>query len=104
AVVAVGRVARLSRRLRLPLLLFQDTDGYDPVESADPVFLRAMADAMEHVRHAAGPKIAVILGHGHVLGTFVLGGRQLGVDFVAALPWADVSVLDVPVYEPGCFA
>ena len=98
---AVGRVGRLSRRLRMPIVLMQNTDGYDPAAHSDQAFLTEMGRALEELRTTWAPKLCLVAGHGHVLGTFVMGGRQLGMDYIVALPSAQVAPLDVPVYCPG---
>ena len=95
------RVAGLSGRCRIPLVLVQDTDGYDPAEAATARFLRELGGALDAVRSTPAPKLCLVVGHGHVQGTFALGGRQLGMDLVAALPFARVVPLNVPTYAPG---
>jgi acetyl-CoA carboxylase carboxyltransferase component len=100
-VIAIGRVAHLSRRLRMPLVFVQDTDGYDPVAARSPEFLRQLAVALDEVRKTWAPKLVLVTGHGHVLGSFVMGGRQLGMDYVMALPFAQVAPRDIVTFHPG---
>lgn len=94
---AISRAARLARRAVLPLLLVQDTAGYERGEHVMP----ALAEALREVQAVHTPKLTLVTGRGHVLGTFVLGGRQLGIDLAVALPTAQVAALDVPSYVPG---
>lgn len=100
-VSAIGRAARLSRRLRMPLILIQDTDGYDPHAASTPQFLQALARTTDEIRTTFAPKLVLVTGHGHVLGSFVMGGRQLVMDYVMALPFAKVAPRDVVAYHPG---
>ena len=79
----------------------QDTPGYDPAQAHDGEFLRSLTQAIDLIRTLPAPKLAVVAGQGHVLGTFVLGGRQLGIDFVAALAFSAVAAVDIPSYFPG---
>lgn len=102
-VYAVGDAARLARRARVPLLLVQDCDGYDPAADESDL-LRALRGTLDELRFTFTPKLGLVLGHGHVLGTWVMGGRRLGMDFIAALPSSQVSSLDVPSYRPGAVA
>ena len=100
-VTAIGRVAHLSRRLRMPLVFVQDADGYDPAAARSPEFLRRLAVALDEVRKTWAPKLVLVTGHGHVLGSFVMGGRQLGMDYVMALPFAQIAPRDVVAFHPG---
>ena len=91
----IERVAALSRRFALPLLIVQHGAGYDPAEASTPGFLAALRGAIEALRHA-GPKLVLVSERGHLLGDFALGGRELGVSYVAAWPQAAVGVDEVP--------
>ncbi len=94
------RLARLCRRFRLPLLFLQDTPGYaasSPGDQRD--LLTATSELVQTITELSAPKLVVVLRRGHVLGDFVLGGRRLGIDYVAAWPFAEI-----PTTEPAGFA
>lgn len=88
----IRRATRLSRRLGLPILIVQDIPGYDPVEREQARFVEVLGEIEEDLRLTWAPKLSLIAGQGQALGTFVLGGRQLGFDYLAAWPWAEVAV------------
>ena len=44
------------------------------------------------------PKLCLVSARGHVLGDFVLGGRELGTHYIAAWPQSRVGVDDVPSF------
>jgi acetyl-CoA carboxylase carboxyltransferase component len=93
---ALRVVARLSAKHEVPLLMIQDTGGYEgdiPPDLAQEVYLS--------IRRSRGAKLALVVGRGHVLGDFAYGGRACGVDYVCCWPDAEVGCLDVPVYRPG---
>lgn len=96
AVARLHRVAAISRRHRIPLLVTQDCAGYGP--SVGPRDVRALVGEL-HASDAV--KISIVTGRGHVLGDFVLGGRGCGYDVIWAWPTAQISTGDARVYEPG---
>ncbi len=99
ALAALLRVARLSRRCGPALLLVQDTGGYDQAVADTPQFLHLLDALIDEIRSTWAAKLVVVTGSGHVLGTFALGGRQLGIDYIAALPFARVAVTDVASFD-----
>ncbi len=94
------RLARLCRRFRLPVLFVQDTPGYAASSPADERdLLTATRELVQTIIEVQAPKLVLVLRRGHVLGEFALGGRQLGVDYIAAWPLAEI-----PTVEPLGFA
>lgn len=94
------RLAQLCRRFRLPVLFIQDTPGYaasSPGDERD--LLTATRELVQTIIEVQAPKLVLVLRRGHVLGEFALGGRQLGVDYIAAWPLAEI-----PTVEPPGFA
>ena len=96
---ALLRVARLSRRCGPALLLVQDTGGYDQAVADTPQFLHLLDALIDEIRSTWAAKLVVVTGSGHVLGTFAIGGRQLGIDYIAALPFARVAATDVASFD-----
>jgi len=97
---ALRWAARLTRKLRIPLVFLQDCATYDPSDAATATFVLQQREIIDELRSSTAPKIAVITGRGRAIGTFVLGGRQLGTDYIVALPWASVSVVDPGHFGP----
>jgi acetyl-CoA carboxylase carboxyltransferase component len=95
------RMAGLSRRWHLPLLVVQDCAGYDPSLLEDPRASRELAELVSELRASPVPIIVLVTGDGHVLGTYCLGGRQLDPALVLAWPWARVGVHDTTSYDAG---
>lgn len=94
------RLAQLCRRFRLPVLFIQDTPGYAASSPADERdLLTATRELVQTIIELRAPKLVLVLRRGHVLGEFALGGRQLGVDYIAAWPLAEI-----PTVEPLGFA
>lgn len=94
------RVARLCRRLRMPLILVQNCSGYAVSDERFDAFTDAFSRYQTEVRRIRAPKISLIAGAGHALGSFALGGRELGVHYIAAWPWASIGLADVSSYTP----
>lgn len=93
------RLVMLSRRSALPLLVIQDCAGYSPTLFEDGEAAIHLADAVSTLKSSSTPLVVLIVGDGHVLGTYCLGGRQLGPAFVLAWPWARVGVSDTRSYD-----
>jgi acetyl-CoA carboxylase carboxyltransferase component len=98
------RAAALSERLSAPLILVQDCDGYSPQIMGDPRTASSLADLVAGIRSLSQPVVSLVTGAGHVLGTYCLGGRQLGPSCVLAWPWARIGVVDTPGYDAGTLA
>lgn len=92
----IRRGVDLSGRIQVPLVLLQDCPGYDASAVAD---LDASARLSASYRRWSNPRVAVVCGTGHVLGSFALGARPLGLDFAIAWPWAHLAVNDPPAYD-----
>jgi acetyl-CoA carboxylase carboxyltransferase component len=92
------RVARIAARFRLPLTFLQHGAAYarETVESARGI--ERLAELITLLHDADVPKLCVVTGRGHVLGDFVLGGRELGTHYVAAWPQARVGIEDLPAF------
>ncbi|MBI3954045.1 MAG: hypothetical protein HY330_05985, partial [Chloroflexi bacterium] len=89
------RLARLCRRFRLPLLFIQDTPGYAEGSAADQRdLLAATGELVRTIKELPAPKLVLVLRRGHVLGDFVLGGRKLGIDYIAAWPLAELATTE----------
>ncbi len=97
----IRRLVRLTGRCGVPLVLVQDCGGYAPDAARDR---DAIARLVAEYRAWSNPRIVVVSGAGHVLGSFALGARQLGVDFVIAWPWARLAVTDPASYEEAALA
>jgi acetyl-CoA carboxylase carboxyltransferase component len=95
----IGRIARLSRRFGMPLLVIQDIRGYDPATYQSAPFLAAEAYGRQQIQRVEDGRICLVIGDGHVLGRYLLGGREIGYDAVFAWPWANIGVSDVPVFD-----
>jgi len=93
------RAVGWSRRWLLPLLVIQDCPGYDAALTDDPEVARLVNEVVERLRSSHAPIVVLVVGDGHVLGTYCLGGRQLAPTFVGAWPWARLPVTDPPRYE-----
>jgi acetyl-CoA carboxylase carboxyltransferase component len=93
------RLVALSHRSAVPLFIIQDCAGYSPTMLEDGEAAAHLADVVSGLRSASTPLVVLVVGDGHVLGTFCLGGRQLGPAFVLAWPWARVGVSDSRSYE-----
>jgi acetyl-CoA carboxylase carboxyltransferase component len=93
-------LAKLCRRFRLPVLFIQDSPGYAAMSPADERdLLLATKELVQTALEVRAPKLALILRRGHALGEFALGGRKLGIDYIAAWPLAEV-----PTVEPVGFS
>jgi acetyl-CoA carboxylase carboxyltransferase component len=93
------RAVALSERMEAPLVLVQDCDGYSPDVMDKPHAAASLVDLVAALRSLSPPFVSLVAGAGHVLGTFCLGGRQLGPSCVLAWPWARIGVVDTPGYE-----
>jgi acetyl-CoA carboxylase carboxyltransferase component len=93
------RLAALSRRYSIPLLLVQDCDGYAPDFDVDRSSAAALATLVASLRSLPAPVVCLVAGAGHVLGTYCLGGRQIDPSYVLAWPWARIGVTDTPAYD-----
>lgn len=95
----LGRSVAVSSRWRLPLLLIQDCAGYSAELATDAVVTRRLADVASAMRSSDSPTVVLVVGDGHVLGSFCLGGRELEPDYVVAWPWARLAASDPPSYD-----
>lgn len=87
------RIVSVGARLHVPFVSIQDSPGYAAgllTGSAEAASL--IRDIGEGLRRNRAAKLALITGRGQALGTFVLGGRRLGYDYIAAWPWAELPV------------
>jgi acetyl-CoA carboxylase carboxyltransferase component len=91
----VSCAAALSARRGIPLVSMQDWLGYETPTCETAMFQQVLSQAIVEVRKSPAPKFALIVGKGHVLGDFALGGRRLGFDWAGAWPWASVGIKDV---------
>ena len=85
------RVALVRKRLNLPMLLAQHGGTYRDDAMHEPGYARAVAETVNLIRDSAAPQLCLITVAGHPLGDFVLGGREIGSDYVVAWPQADVA-------------
>lgn len=85
------RLVGLAHAAGIPLIVLQDCSGYGTDVRDSPDLVTAVQGAL---RTAAVPRLCVVTGAGHVLGSFVLGGRELGGDVVLAWPWARLATWD----------
>lgn len=104
AVNKVQRLVELCNRYHLPLVFLQDTPGYlaqSDQERRD--ILARTTRLVSTIKNARTPRLAVILRQGFAMGEFVLGGRRLGMDYLAAWPLADVPAKEPVIYAqpPG---
>jgi acetyl-CoA carboxylase carboxyltransferase component len=83
----------------MPLLVIQDIRGYDPATCQSGAFQAAEAYARQQIQRVEGGRICLVVGDGHVLGRYLLGGREIGYDAVFAWPWANIGVTDVSVFD-----
>jgi propionyl-CoA carboxylase beta chain len=60
--------------------------------------IERLAELIRVLHDADVPKLCVVTERGHVLGDFVLGGRELGTHYVAAWPQAAVGIEDLPAF------
>jgi acetyl-CoA carboxylase carboxyltransferase component len=93
------RVVALSGRVSAPLILVQDCDGYSPEIMEDPRTAESLVDLIARMRALSVPVVCLVAGAGHVLGTFCLGGRQVGPWCTLAWPWARIGVVDTQDYD-----
>lgn len=92
------RLIRLADRLRLPLVLVQDCAGYSDELATHAAAAARLADAYAT---ATAPRLAVVVGDGHVLGRFAMGSHEHGLDVVLALVGARLGAQDVDDYRPA---
>jgi acetyl-CoA carboxylase carboxyltransferase component len=92
------RVARVAARLRLPIVFLQHGAAYSLEAIESPRAIERLAELLVLIHDLDVPKLCVVSGRGHVLGDFVLGGRELGSHYVAAWAQARVGVDDVPAF------
>jgi acetyl-CoA carboxylase carboxyltransferase component len=93
------RVVDLSGRMGAPLLLVQDCEGYSERIMSDPGTAGSLVELIGALRSLPSPILCLVCGDGHVLGTYCLGGRQVGPAAILAWPWARIGVVDTPGYE-----
>ena len=84
-----------SQRAGLPLLLVQDCLGYGPDLINNSSEVAALIAAY---KRNCCPRICLVVGAGHVLGTFALGSHEVGIDTAFAWPWARISPRDASSY------
>lgn len=87
----LGRSTVLAHKLGWAMLLVQDCPGYSDTLAAD---VHALAAHSAVVRGHPGLRIGLVVGDGHVLGTFALGGRRIDLDLIFAWPGARLAVTD----------
>jgi acetyl-CoA carboxylase carboxyltransferase component len=91
----ISSVAALSARRGIPLVSMQDWLGYETPTCETEMFQQVLSEVIVRVRKSPAPKFVLLVGKGHVLGDFALGGRRLGFDWAGAWPWASVGIKDV---------
>jgi acetyl-CoA carboxylase carboxyltransferase component len=101
---AIHGLVRAANNLGVAILMVQDTCGYDPELRNSPECARELSGLVRKMRSTRVPKLVLIAGRGQVLGTFALGGRGLGVDYIVTWPWADVAVHEGDAVTEGPFA
>ena len=94
----IRRVAGISRRFHIPLLLIQHGAAYDTASLNSRAYLRALSALTTELHDLEAPKLVLVVSRGHVLDDFVLGGQELGTHFVGAWPGAHVGTRPVGVY------
>jgi acetyl-CoA carboxylase carboxyltransferase component len=94
----LGRVARLASRFRLPIVLLQHGAAYARESLEAPRAIERLAEAVSLLHGAQVPKLCLVSAHGHVLGDFVLGGRELGTHYIAAWPQSRIGIEDLPSF------
>jgi acetyl-CoA carboxylase carboxyltransferase component len=92
----LAHLVRFAGHLDLPLVLVQDCAGYGDDVCRAP---REVVDLIATYRQFANPKVCIVTGAGHVLGNYVLGGHELGIDITLAWPWARLPVSDTVSYD-----
>jgi propionyl-CoA carboxylase beta chain len=94
----MSRIARIAKLFRLPIVLLQHGGAYarDAVES--PRGVERLSELITLLHDADVPKLCLVSGRGHVLGDFVLGGRELGTHYIAAWPQSRIGVDDVAAF------
>jgi len=92
------RVARLASRFRLPIVLLQHGAAYSRETLEAPRAIERLAEAVSLLHAAQVPKLCLVTAHGHVLGDFALGGRELGTHYIAAWPQSRIGVDDLPSF------
>jgi acetyl-CoA carboxylase carboxyltransferase component len=80
------------------LLLIQNGAAYDEARAASRSFVRALADTVQELHDGESLLLALVTRRGHVMGDFVLGGRELGTYYTLAWPAADLGVSDIPAF------
>lgn len=99
AVIKVHDLVELCARYHLPLLFIQDSPGYlAETEQERRDILSHVTRTVSLIKNAHVPKLGVILRQGFALGEFVLGGRKLGMDYLAAWPLAEVPTKEPVIY------
>jgi acetyl-CoA carboxylase carboxyltransferase component len=81
-----------SSRLKMGLLVIHHAVPEVATGNGRAAVAQATAAVVDEFRRSTVPKICLITGTGNVLGSFALGGRQLGLDYTVAWPWARVGV------------
>ena len=89
------RIALVRKRLNLPMLLVQHGGTYRDDAMHEPAYARAVAETVNLIRDSAAPQLCLITVTGHALGDFVLGGRDIGSDYIVAWPQADVAIQEM---------
>ncbi len=93
------RLVAVSGRLSAPLVLVQDCDGYSPDIMGNAGTTAEIVGLISDLRSLTPPITCLVAGAGHVLGTYCMGGRQVGPAAVLAWPWARIGVVDTPGYQ-----
>jgi acetyl-CoA carboxylase carboxyltransferase component len=94
----MSRVARIARLFRLPVVLIQHGAAYAREAIDSRRGLACLSELIALLHGADVPKLCLVSGRGHVLGDFVLGGRELGTHYIAAWPQSRVGVDEVPAF------
>ncbi|HUC06027.1 MAG TPA: carboxyl transferase domain-containing protein [Acidimicrobiales bacterium] len=88
----VHRLVRAAEHLQVAILMVQDIPGYDRGARTTRAFGEELSGIVSTMRRVRAPKLVLVAGRGHVIGTFALGGRGLGVDYIVTWPWAGVAL------------
>jgi propionyl-CoA carboxylase beta chain len=91
----MSRIARIAARFRLPIVLLQHGAAYSRDAIEAPRAIERLAELVTLLHDADVPKLCLVSARGHVLGDFVLGGRELGTHYIAAWPQSRIGVDDI---------
>jgi acetyl-CoA carboxylase carboxyltransferase component len=89
------RLVLLCDAYGLPIVVLQDTPGFmvGPAVEHQRILSKAMMFT-QALLGAQVPKIGVVVRKAYGLAFFSLGGSQMGMDFLAAWPTAEISFMD----------